>query len=381
MGARFCLLVGGWSPIRKGTDDGRGSRGKHFQRILLVLVGTAALLIATNGAEAAPSTGATGTVQPVSGTSELDSVACTSTSFCVAVGSVNGEGVVVPIDNGVAGPAQAVSGTYGLTSVTCPAIDSCTAIGTAPYLNVPGIISTAGVLVGFDDGQAFVGGTIPGNGLPGAPDGVVPSGIACSDLTHCIAVGDATYELGFGINLSHGAPGTLQTISPDGPSGVECASEDWCVVDERGSAQFVQIADRKLNIRIGPSVFFDQGSNLYSGTCRNGTIEFCEVAGVVRHEGAVFSAVGQSSGVTRKVTGSSSLNDVACAGSYRCIAVGQTTSGDGAIVPIGWVDPDGLKAVAGSDQLNGVSCPSQNLCVAVGANASTGVIDTFPVWG
>ncbi len=79
------------------------------------------------------------------------------------------------------------------------------------------------------------------------------------------------------------------------------------------------------------------------------------------------------------------MNDLACAGSYWCLAVGQTTAGEGAVVPVGWEDPTTLQTVAGVDQFSGVSCPTQHFCIAVGTtgtgNSTTGAIDTFPVWG
>ncbi len=249
----------------------------------------------------------------------------------------------------------------------------------------------------ISDGQASLSGLFGGPGLPGAPDivfGLV--GIACSDTAHCMAVGTSIFEDGFGDNVLKGAPVfPVQSISPVSMSGVECVRDNWCVADGQwqappeqrpvGVAEFVRIGGANGDVFIGPVVGFAKKSDPYAGTCRNGSLEFCQIAGQVGDEGAVFSVVGESSGLTRPVAGTSSLNDLACAGSYWCLAVGQTTADNGAVVPVGWEDPAALRAVTAVDKFSGVSCPTQEFCIAVGtsgpANNTTGVIGTFPVWG
>jgi hypothetical protein len=370
----------------------RNAGARLFTWSILVLTGVAALsAAASSGAGAAAAAGGDGSVQSVSGTSTLNSVACTSASSCVAVGSLDGEGVVVPIANGVPGPVQVLSGTDNLTSVTCTKAGSCTAVGTAPYANPPEATVPAGITVGITAGQAFVGPAFTGTGQIGVPDMVYPSGIACSSGAHCVAVGYSTYQAGFGVGLTRRGPDTVQSISPVSLSGVECVSEHLCVAqgqtegtnpdDTIGVADFLRVGGAQGQIHLGTSVAFANGTDLLAGTCRNESLEFCQMAGVVGGEGAIFSVVGESSGLTRPVAGTSSLNDEACAGDYWCVAVGQTTAGDGAVVPVGWEDPTTLEAVTGVNQFNGVSCPTQGSCIAVGANASTGIIDTFPVWG
>jgi hypothetical protein len=346
---------------------------------------------------ASPDTGAGSGVQAVPGTGSLNSVACSSASSCVAVGSVAGQGVVVPIDDGVPGAPQTVNGADNLTSVWCTSAESCLAVGTGPFKNPPEPTAEVGVVTEIENGVA--GGAAPemiGNGLPGAPDNVSPSGVSCTDAAHCMAVGNATYEDGFVVNIIRGeAAQMLRSISPLAMSGVECMENDWCAVagktmssDDRrsqGLVDFVQIGGSKGRVGFGGSLAFGNGSNLNSVACHDDSREFCVMAGVGGRNGAVFSVVGESSGVMRTVAGSSSLNDVACVGTYWCVAVGLTSTGQAAIVPVGWDLPRKLHSVSGADQFNGVSCPTPGFCVSVGftgpRNSSTGVIDTFRVSG
>src|SRR4029078_7096465 len=62
--------------------------------------------------------GIPGPTQVIPDTS-LRGLTCFSPTSCFAVGSSNGEGVLVPITNGVVGPLQAVPGTVRLSDVTC----------------------------------------------------------------------------------------------------------------------------------------------------------------------------------------------------------------------------------------------------------------------
>ena len=71
-----------------------------------------------------------GSLQTVSGATELKGVACADASACIAVGYGNTTGVVVPIYNGVAGTAQTVSGTADLEAISSPSSTLCVASGT-----------------------------------------------------------------------------------------------------------------------------------------------------------------------------------------------------------------------------------------------------------
>jgi hypothetical protein len=397
-------LAGSDTPASLRRTASRGGRLVYGSGVwrLFVLGGIGVILGATTGVAGASTPGSPpsvlgGYVQVVPGTGSLNGVACSSPSSCVAVGSVAGQGVVVPIDDGIPGSPQTVSGADDLSSVWCSTAGSCIAVGTGPYRIPPEPTMDVGVVAGIKNGVA--GGAAPemiGNGLPGAPDGVSPSGVSCTDRAHCMAVGSATYEDGFVVNILRGeAAQTLQSLSPLALSGVECVGNDWCAVvgqnlsaDDRhsvGVTDFVQIGGSKGRVDFGASFGFGNGSNLNGVACHDQSLDFCVMAGADRHSGALFSIVGESSGHLQTVAGSSSLNDVACAGTYWCVAVGQTPTAQAAIVPVGWDLPRRLHSVPGADQFNGVTCPTPHFCVAVGytgpQNPSTGVIDTFPVSG
>ena len=203
------------------------------------------------------------------------------------------------------------SDTDTLTSVTCTKAGTCLAAGLALSEQPPPEPNfTVGAVVRISDGQASLSGLFGGPGLPGAPDivfGLV--GIACSDTAHCMAVGTSIFEDGFGDNVLKGAPVfPVQSISPVSMSGVECVRDNWCVADGQwqappeqrpvGVAEFVRIGGANGDVFIGPVVGFAKKSDPYAGTCRNGSLEFCQIAGQVGDEGAVFSVVGESSGLT-----------------------------------------------------------------------------------
>ena len=310
MRRKFRRVGRGGLSIRKGDSPRRGA-GAGRSAWTMFLVGAVGVLLAVNaaGADAAPTANADRSVQSVSGTSALNGVACTSKSSCVAVGSVDGEGVVVPIDNGVPGTAEVLSDTDTLTSVTCTKPGTCIATGLAETQIPGGPNSTGGAVVKISDGQASLTDIFDGIGMLYTADTVYgPVGIACSDTAHCMAVGTSTFEAGFGDDILNGYSTPVQSISPVSMSGVECVRGDWCVADGQtqsppeqrypvGAAEFVQIGGAKGHISIGAIVGFAEKSDLYAGTCRNGSIEFCQMTGVVGDEGAVFSVVGESSGL------------------------------------------------------------------------------------
>jgi hypothetical protein len=91
--------------------------------------------------------------------------------------------------------------------------------------------------------------------------------------------------------------------------------------------------------------------------------------------------VGSESDHVVEVPGTEALSDVSCAGTYWCVAVGSTTSGDGAVVPLGWETAMPVRAFAGTTNFVGVSCPEPEFCIGVGSSASASIVSTFPIWG
>ncbi len=329
----------------------------------------------------------------------LDAVSCVSKAQCVAVGSMpipppsqTVVGVIVTITDGVPGPVVEVGSTLGLTSVDCVSTTTCYAAGTDPYAP-PGAPypNTGGVIVTIENGSAadIAGVPVPSYG-PGMPGYAYLYGIGCSGTTTCMAVGYAGALGGFAVNLKNGQlgkEGDLLPISEDSVNGIECVQDDWCVINARtekgrdsavGFTEKVKIGLRRgLPVIPGPSVAY---TNLQGGDCHHNDLQFCMVAGspVRTGPGIVLLVNG---GRAVQVPGTNLLDDISCAGEYWCVAVGQSSFGEGALVPIGWEDPMGVHSVAGTSTFNGVSCAATGYCVAVGTAPTGGVVDSFRVWG
>jgi hypothetical protein len=70
---------------------------------------------------------------------------------------------------------------------------------------------------------------------------------------------------------------------------------------------------------------------------------------------AVVSAPASASITTQAVSGSDSLNGVACPSATTCYAVGYNSSPEGVVVPITSGTPGSAVTVSGTDQLLGVA--------------------------
>ncbi len=325
-------------------------------------------------------------------TSSLDAVSCLSKAQCVAVGATDSRkslGVIVTVNDGVPGPVQEVQGTVRLTSIDCVSTTTCYAAGDDVY-EPPGAPTpnTGGAVVTIENGSAADVRYIPVPEYgPGQPGHAQLYGIGCSGTT-CMAVGYAGALGGFAINT--GRLGNLFPISEDNVNGIECVPGDWCVLNAQteegrdsaiGLVEKVGIGHRYLHHDTAAGATH---TTLHGGDCHQRDLQFCLVAGSVATPtgpGLVLTAVGSGGAVTVTVPGTKLLNDISCASSYWCVAVGQSSSDEGALVPVGWATPGGVVPVAGTSTFNGVSCAATGYCVAVGTGATGGVVDSFRVWG
>ncbi len=331
----------------------------------------------------------------------LAGISCFSRDQCVAVGSEGGfsgspgtKGVVVTITDGTPGPVEAVKGTYGLASVDCVSVKTCFAVGTAPFVNPPEPKTTGGVGVKIVNGAVTA---VSGNGAPNVGPGVPGLeflyGIGCSSPSACVAVGFSNVLGGFAVFSTQGSVGEQQNFLLTGPynaNGVECVRHGSCMVN----AESLTDVGNKV-IGLDETVMFarhgdlsrgasggEVGATLGGGSCHD--LEFCLIAGSAGahgippqgSHGLVDVAVGVTSTRDITVPNTSSLSDVACASAYWCIAAGQSTSGEGVLVPIGWATPAAPVLVAGTSGFSAVSCVATGLCVAVGGEA----VDSFRVW-
>jgi hypothetical protein len=326
----------------------------------------------------------------------LQGVSCFSKTQCLAVGDVGGlsgspgtEGVYLTITDGVPGPVQTVAGTFALTSVDCVSATTCDAVGTDPFNQPPEGSSTGGVIVVFENGTAVNGYTIapPGFG-PGVLGSLSLNGIGCSDTTTCMAVGYSDVIGGFAVNIgTRGPGGVLFPTSLYSANGIECVQGDWCKINaenagpsERGNGGLVVAFKIGLDKRVRVGSAAGAVGTLQGGDCHQEDFEFCLVAGSTYGSGFVFDDIGSSSGRVIPVPGTSSLDDVSCAGAYWCLAAGQGSSGVGVLVPVGWETPTSAVPVTGTSEFSGVSCVSSGICVAVGAAPGGAAVDSFRVW-
>ena len=197
----------------------------------------------------------------VPNTSALESVSCTSSTQCYAVGlapSNDDEGVLVSIRNGqptLETPEPAFIGLYG---IDCTTTSTCYAVG---YDN-------------DDDADAV---TTITNGMAGALNEVEPgqgvgewlNAISCPTTTQCFAVGFVNYYPSI-VPITSGVPGTPVTISDGGNAwyvnGIDCSSANYCVaVGENDVEQ--GIVSTFVNGAVGTTQVVPNTENLYGAGC------------------------------------------------------------------------------------------------------------------
>lgn len=252
------------------------------------------------------------------GTPELDAVACSDASDCVAVG----RGAIARSSDGGATWALVALPIAQTTavSVTCSSGGTCLAAGVTsnrfgPY--VPALLRTT------DDGTTWTAESAPtGSGGVGA--------IACPTSTTCIAVGA-------GILVSHDGGQTWSQVGvPNGTQGlrsISCSGSSTCIA-------------------VGPNPAGMTDSNAKAD--------------------AVHTTDGGSS--WQPITlpdGSASVDLVLCSSATRCLATGPATSSSGP--PVVYESSDGGNSWAVSSSVPGnlsaiasLSCPSPTTCAAIG---------------
>ena len=254
---------------------------------------------------------------------ELDAVACANTDDCVAVGS---EAELTTMDGGVSWSSQALPvPNTTLLGVTCTSTLLCIAVGVArdsigPYAPV--------VLTSSDGGSSWSTGSLPAGSL-----GV--GSVACPTSTDCIAVG-AT------VLTSEDSGATWQTGTVNGGSGplrsISCSSSEVCVA-------------------VGPNA-----------------------AGLSDPSAAATAIVTTDGGATWNPenfpSGTSGVNQMSCASSTQCSAVGSSLSASSSGTVQLADSADGgqtwslASPLAGLTSVASISCPAVGECVVVGQSAS-----------
>jgi hypothetical protein len=321
--------------------------------------------------------------QPVPGTSFLTGVSCPSTTFCVAIGySPNGP-MVVPITKGSAGSPEGIP-DYGqpgtptdmqLNSVTCTSTISCVAVGTGEIPDPPSRMMGVGVIVSITDGVPGGVQQVSGNGQIGVPDTIIFYGVACSTATSCVAVGWDTYLDAVAVPISDGVAGSEVPVLASQLNGVFCRTTGVCLAVGSGLVDGGIVVPLR-NGAIGNGGGAPQGAGGLSGVaCRTGGA--CLAVGGAS---VVVPMTRMNPGRATRVSGVKELNGVACKGAIFCLAVGNNASNAGVMVRITSATPDIAKAVPGTSEINAIACPGQDSCLAVGQVPSNeGAIVALPL--
>jgi len=334
--------------------------------VATMLIAAAALLL-----PATPAQADTFSTQSVSGTAGVNILACPSATTCVALGSNSSDqGVVVTIDIGASGAADTFSTQVVPTlvapdpeysGIACASSTSCVAVAMSNDSN-----NSAEVV------PITIGSTVT-VGTPQVVPGIFAfNAVACPSATSCVAVGETTWggSQGVVVPITIGTTDTVgATQVPSGLGvavGVTCPSATTCEVF--GSGTF---SSNVTPITIGtpdtvgvtqsvPGTF-----SISSMACASPTS--CEAVG---GDGAVAVTIGTPNtyGTVQAVPGVLYVLSVACpSGATSCEAVGETSTGQGVVVPLADGIP-GVPEVAAAfyNGLNAVACATFTSCVAVG---------------
>jgi hypothetical protein len=350
------------------------------------------------------------TIQPTQnpGTfNTLGGVSCASATACAAAGDFSNpgfrelpeiwDGISWQVPSLVKGDPLGSAKNSLLAAASCPAVTTCEMVGN-DQIGTSNVILPLAVVWNGKLGQPSVASQ-PAADPPGA-GATRLTGVSCTSVNACIAVGYYTDSKGGLHTLAEHFDGSRWQIQPSGTTSgvfnaVSCTSPAFCVaVGENGPTELAYVFN-------GRAWVFSLGSNV------NGA-RFSQLNGVSCTADGACIAVGQSisgnSGETLTLgmqftrrqwfplntTNPGTLNvlnAVSCTSSGNCMAVGRfldpRVRGGGPRTlaeqwdGVNWsfeVTPDPGGTQPG---LNGVSCSSATTCTAVGVFRTGGTFQTF----
>jgi hypothetical protein len=357
---------------------------------------TRALALAWNGrrwliAPTAVPTGSQG--------SSLDAVSCTAATTCTAVGSYsNRAGARVTLAearNGKNWAIEPIPDTSGaqrssLYGVSCTAATTCTAVGA--YTNSAG---TDVALAEIRNGKKWASEPIVD---PAGSQGSSLDGASCNAATACTAVGTYTNAAEIDVTLAEVWSGKKQLIeptpnptgaTPSSLSGVSCTEVRVCTAvgtytDSAGTE--VTLAEAWNGKRwvieptsdpIGAIASSLDGVSCTSASACTAVGSYTDSAGTDRTLAEAWNGTKWAIEPTPNRTGTtaSSLDAVSCTSASACAAVGSYTVAGGTDVTLAeewngrkWtieLTPNPTLAIA--SYLYAVSCTSASACTAVGS--------------
>jgi hypothetical protein len=252
----------------------------------------------------------------------------------------------------------------GLSSVSCPSTSFCLAVGTVNfYAYEPQ--KPYGVAVTFN------GSSWSAPIKPPAGEGQMIA-VSCSPDLHCLGLDNLAQALSY-----HGgawsAPINLGNSTVGEPRSVSCVSASFCVAladlgpvvgdesQEPGGGALIYNGSTWS----APITIDNRVGALYSVSCAS--VSFCvAVGGGPEQPGDAVVFNGTSWGTPETIDGyNHQLNSVSCASSSFCVAVderGDALTYNGTT----WSAPVHIAPAAGGRELEAVSCPTSSFCAAVG---------------
>ncbi len=388
-----------------------------MRRFGLLIAMAGALVSFSAGALLAPAAGAAGLSSPptvgalqwsdthaaaasTTTTNTLGDVACTSGTFCMAVGGQNvgaGGGTLTEQWNGT---SWSVVPSTDVPSTTDDTLASVSCVGSSFCLAVGG--SGTGPLAETWNGKAWANVTVA---LPTGDTGGTLSSVSCVASGVCQTLGtafDGTNNVVFGnqwngtaLSLTSAATPTASGSTPaPSASGMSCVSPTWCIAagvndtQVTSSAPFSELWNgTSWSLLTTPAASTGLGSALHAVSCAGQN--FCEAVGQINGTGPLNQTFietwnGSSWAITPSPNTSTSesqqLNGVSCFSATTCSAVGQADAASGpspATLALSW-NGSSWSIVANTPNsgptqtvADGVSCVTNWACVAVGSFESS----------
>lgn len=320
--------------------------------ILLGAITTLSMALTVQTAQAAPPT--------------LVSVACPSSSECVAVGEGGRELTFDPLTHHTLASA-ALAGGHDLASVACPSTTQCTAVdGYAGSVYAGGDETTFNPLAPGSPGLVTI--------ASGRPPGTRLLDLACPSVSECVAEQEGVGFPGGGKALSFNpsSPGTPAATLTGlrGFQPIACSSPSQCTLVDAYDRTEVTI-DPVSGVRLSVANI-DKVGYLADVACPS-TSE-CVAADRAGHE-VTFNPTSPATHPLVRIVGPCSPKNRLCSvlTSVACPMVGQCTAvSDGGLAVT--FDPASprhpiVEPLAERKILQDVACPSASECVAVGKTA------------
>jgi phosphatidylinositol-3-phosphatase len=164
----------------------------------------------------------------VAGTSDLESVSCTTADVCYAVGlatSDKDEAVLVRVVGGRPESVTPLPAFIGLYGIACPTASACYAVG---YDNA----DDAGAVTTISNGHASAPADVPNDG-----DTPWLNAISCPTATQCYAAGLVNYLPAI-VPVTSGTPGNaLNVANAWYLNGIDCPTTGNCVATGENTVQ------------------------------------------------------------------------------------------------------------------------------------------------